>query len=528
MTFVFTDIVSSTRLWSDPSAMGPALRMHDDIVRDVFVAEGGYVFSATGDGFGAAFTHPDRAITAAVQLQRRLRDTTWPEGADIAVRIGMHLGQAEARDGNYFGPPVNRTARVMAIAQGGQIVVTATVRDSAEGWLPEDISLVPLGAVSLKDITEPIEVYSVASEGVVVALPPERTAVEVAGNLPERLVKLVGRSAALSEVVAALEEHRLVSLVGVGGVGKTSLAVEAGRRVRGYTDGVWLVKLGQIGEERAVVTSLADALGLSATSITMDVLIDNALRARRMLLLVDNCEHLIDAAGDAVSAILAGTPNVDVLATSREPLQLPGEYVVRVPPLALGRPDTSLSDAASLFLRCAAESGTPLDGATHGRAVEELCRRLDGLPLAIELAAAKTRALDPARLVDPARPPLPAARHATALGRRAPPDVAGHVRVVVRAAQPPRSSGLRSARADRRPVRPGRRARAVRRRGVRDRRHHVDGIARRQVTRPARRDLPSVPHARVRPRVLGQPARRGGRGPRHPQVACATVPRPRR
>ena len=118
MTFVFTDIVSSTRLWSDPSAMGPALRMHDDIVRDVFVAEGGYVFSATGDGFGAAFTHPDRAITAAVQLQRRLRDTTWPEGADIAVRIGMHLGQAEARDGNYFGPPVNRTRACHGVRPG--------------------------------------------------------------------------------------------------------------------------------------------------------------------------------------------------------------------------------------------------------------------------------------------------------------------------------------------------------------------------------------------------------------------------
>ena len=145
MTFVFTDIVSSTRLWNDPSSMGPALRMHDEILRDVLVAEGGYIFSTTGDGFGAAFEHADAAIRAAVLAQRRLGETQWPNGADIAVRIGMHLGRAEERDGNFFGPPVNRSARVMAIAQGRQIVVTATVRAAAETWLPDDITLVPLG-----------------------------------------------------------------------------------------------------------------------------------------------------------------------------------------------------------------------------------------------------------------------------------------------------------------------------------------------------------------------------------------------
>ena len=400
MTFVFTDIVSSTRLWNDPSSMGPALRMHDEILRNVLVAEGGYIFSTTGDGFGAAFEHADAAIRAAVLAQRRLGQTQWPNGADIAVRIGMHLGRAEERDGNYFGPPVNRSPRVMAIAQGRQIVVTATVRAAAETWLPDDITLVPLGEVELKDITEPIEVFSVASDGVDVPTRPDRAPALVAGNLPERVATLVGRGRAVSDVVEALDNHRLVTLVGVGGVGKTTLATDVGRNVHGFPDGVWLVKLGQIQEGRAVVGAIADALGLSATGVTLDELIDNALRARRMVLLLDNCDHVLDAVGDAVGAILGGTPNVHVLATSREPLRLAGERVVPVLPLAVRQPGPGQSDAAELFLQRAAESGASLDPAAHGAAIDELCRRLDGLPLAIELAAAKTRAFDPSRLVD--------------------------------------------------------------------------------------------------------------------------------
>jgi predicted ATPase/class 3 adenylate cyclase len=400
MTFVFTDIVSSTRMWNDPLSMGPALRIHDEIVRDVLVGEGGYIFSTTGDGFGAAFEHADAAIRAAVLVQRRLGDTVWPNGADIAVRIGMHLGRAEERDGNFFGPPVNRSARVMAIAQGRQIVVTATVRDSAESWLPDDITLVPLGPVELKDITEPIEVYSVASRGVDVPPPPDPAPPFVAGNLPERVATLVGRASAMSDVMAALAQHRLVTLVGVGGVGKTTLATDVGRNIRRFTDGVWFVKLGQIQDGGAVVGAIADALGLSATGVTIDELIENTLRARRMLLLIDNCDHVLDAVGEAVDAILGGTPNVHVLATSREPLHRAGERVVSVLPLAVLPSGNGHSDAAELFLRRAAESGIELDPAAHGTAIDELCRRLDGLPLAIELAAAKTRAFDPSRLVD--------------------------------------------------------------------------------------------------------------------------------
>ncbi|MET0326631.1 MAG: NB-ARC domain-containing protein [Ilumatobacteraceae bacterium] len=399
-TFVFTDIVSSTRLWDNPTAMGPALRLHDEILRDVLVGEGGYIFSATGDGFGAAFEHADAAVRAAVLLQRRLGDAAWPNGADIVVRIGMHLGRAEERDGNYFGPPVNRSARVMAFAEGRQIVVTATVRESAESWLPEDISLVPLGPVELKDISEPIELYSVASRGVEVPPRARRAPAVAAGNLPEQVATLVGRATETADVIDAFERHRLVTLVGVGGVGKTTLATEVGRHVSRFPEGVWLIKLGQIQEDRAVVGAIADALGLSATGITLDELIDNALRARRALLLFDNCEHVLEAVGDAVGTILGRTPNVHVLATSREPLRLAGERVVPVLPLAVRLEGIGRSDAAELFLCRAAESGAVVDIAVHGAAVDELCRRLDGLPLAIELAAAKTRALDPSRLVD--------------------------------------------------------------------------------------------------------------------------------
>ena len=327
--------------------------------------------------------------------------TEWPNGADIAVRIGMHLGRAEERDGNYFGPPVNRSARVMAIAQGRQIVVTATVRAAAETWLPDDITLVPLGEVELKDITEPIEVFSVASQGVDVPPRPDRAPALVAGNLPERVATLVGRTRAVSDVVDALDNHRLVTLVGVGGVGKTTLATDVGRSVRRFTG--WCLareartdpggscgrgrdrgRAGLVGDGRHDRRADRQRAARPAHGPAARQLRPRPRRGRRRRRR-DPRRHARTCMCWRRVASHCGSPENASSLCSRSPCGS------RVPGRAT-RPNCSC-DAPRRAARA-------LDPAAHGAAIDELCRRLDGLPLAIELAAAKTRAFDPSRLVD--------------------------------------------------------------------------------------------------------------------------------
>lgn len=395
--FVFTDIVSSTKLWGLTASMGPALRMHDQLVRETITEAGGYVFSATGDGFGAAFQVADAAIQASVRIQQRLLATSWPDNAYIAVRIGMHLGRAEERDGNYFGPAVNQSARLMAAADGHQILVSELVKEASAGWLPDEIGLVPLGPVELKDIPHPVEVFSVSAPGVEVAPPPRPPTVPL-GQVPEVFTSIVGRGEALDEIQAALVTHRLVSLVGVGGVGKTTLANAVGRRVRGFPGGAWKVSLGKISSGDAVTSSLADALGLTSVN-SVDGIIATAMREREMLLIIDNCEHVMPEVVELARAVLERTPKVRILTTSRERLRLPGEQVLQIAPLSTGSEASGHSPAVELFCQRAAEAGAVYESIDELTAIDELCRRLDGLPLAIELAAAKAGALGPDRLL---------------------------------------------------------------------------------------------------------------------------------
>jgi predicted ATPase/class 3 adenylate cyclase len=391
VTFLFTDIEGSTQLWeAAPGAMRAALARHDEIVRGSIEAHGGYVFSTGGDGLGAAFARAGDALGAAVDAQRALAEVPWPPGAPIRVRMGVHTGEASERDGDYFGPAVNRAARLMGAAPSGQIVVsgiTAELTTRQAG-----VELVDLGSHRLRGVTEPMRVWGVRADGLPDIEGRLATDRGAAGNLPRPVNEMVGRTAEVKRLVGDLGVRRLVTLTGPGGVGKTRTAVEAGWLAAGeFTDGVWLVDLGPVTDPAAVPFTAAATLGAQPQGGlgVADAIVDT-LGDRRVLILVDNCEHLLDAAAALIARIMAECPAVVVLATSREPLGLPGERVHVVSSL------DPLLEGVELFCDRAATADDLFACDETDRAViGEICIRLDGIPLAIELAAARVRSMTP-------------------------------------------------------------------------------------------------------------------------------------
>ena len=394
VTFLFTDIAGSTKLWETaPDGMRAALERHDSLMRAAFESHGGYVFATGGDGFGVSFARADDAVAAAVEAQHALDAQAWPDGAALRVRMGAHTGSASERDGDYFGPPVNRAARLMAVAHGGQVVCSQTTASLVGDALP----LVALGEHRLRDLTSAETVFQVG-EG---AFPPLRSVDVVPTNLPTVRTELIGRSEDLEAIAPLVTGERLVTLTGVGGVGKTRLALgAAASAAAGFADGCWFVELSPVTDGDDVGKAVAAAMGVSLTS---DALVDYLVE-RRMLIVLDNCEHVLDAVADLVDAILVSAADVHVIATSREPLGLDGEQVRRVPSLLLPDAHGSLSDAGSaaavrLFAdrAAAASEGFRVDEGNVA-AVVEICRRLDGIPLALELAAARVRAMSPSEI----------------------------------------------------------------------------------------------------------------------------------
>jgi predicted ATPase/class 3 adenylate cyclase len=383
VTFLFTDIEGSTRRWeSDPDAMRGALAAHDEVLRTAIDARGGWLFKHTGDGVCAAFASPRAAVEAATDAQRLL---------DLPVRMGIATGKAEERGDDYFGPALNRAARVMAAGHGGQILVAASTVA-----LVDTLEVLDLGARRLRDLSEPLSIYQVLSDGLRVEFPPLQTIDTVPGNLPAPATSFVGREEQVTAVTEALRTHRLVTLVGVGGVGKTRLALHAAAEVSGeYRDGVWLVELAPILDARELTESVAAAFTVApqADRSWRDGLTDS-LAARQLLLVLDNCEHVLDEAVPLVEALIARCPGVTILATSREALSVGGELVWPVPSLDLGIDST----ASALFVERARELVPDFDPDVN--TVAEICRRLDGIPLAIELAAARVRSMSPTQIRD--------------------------------------------------------------------------------------------------------------------------------
>jgi predicted ATPase/class 3 adenylate cyclase len=393
VTFLFTDIENSTALWDQhPAQMRLALERHDRILHDATAANAGFVFSHGGDGIAAAFPRAGDAVAAAVDAQRSLLGEPWPSGVELRVRMGLHTGEADERDGDYFGPPLNRAARLMSAAHGGQILVSATTAEML--WLISGIELVDIGRLELRGVSDPIHAFGVSAEGVPWVEIAPRTVPTPVGNLPVPVNEWFGSVAELRRRVANLPHRRLVSLTGPGGVGKTRMALEAAAVAADeFADGVWLVELAPLAEPSSVALAVAATLSIQPEGgVSVVAAIVDWLRDRRLLLVLDNCEDVLAAAGDLASAIVTRCRTVTVLATSREPLGADGERVV--PVAGLGT-----ADAVDLFYdRVSAADDTAALSAEDHAAVVGICEQLEGIPLAIELAAARVRSLTPAEV----------------------------------------------------------------------------------------------------------------------------------
>jgi predicted ATPase/class 3 adenylate cyclase len=378
VTFLFTDIEGSTRRWeTDAELMRKALAAHDEVLRSAIEAHGGWLFKHTGDGVCAAFSSPRSAVDAATAAQLRL---------ELPVRMGIATGEAELREGDYFGTVLNRAARVMAAGHGGQILLAEST-----AVLLTSVDLLDLGPRRLRDVPTPVGVFQVRAPGLRAEFPPLRALDTSPGNLRRAATSFIGRESEVAEVEAALRAHRLVTLTGVGGVGKTRLATEVAARLGdGFPDGVWFFELAAVIDPASVPDAVAAVLGITQQpGMSVSDSVAAALEGRLRLLVFDNCEHVRDAAADLIEAILAQSATVTILVTSREGLGVADEHLWLVPSLDLGAGIESA--AVDLFVERARSvaSGFLMATSDEAEAVIEICRRLDGIPLAIELAASR-------------------------------------------------------------------------------------------------------------------------------------------
>jgi hypothetical protein len=378
VTFLFTDVEGSTRRWeADAEEMRAVLAAHDKLLRTVIEAHDGFLFKHTGDGVCAAFASPRSAVDAAVAAQRAL---------ELPVRMGIKTGEAELRDGDYFGAVLNRAARVMAAGHGGQILLAESTASLLSG-----VDLVDLGPRRLRDLPTPVGVFQVRAPGLQTEFPALRALDASPGNLRPQTTSFIGRESEVAQLQAAVKAHRLVTLTGVGGVGKTRLAVEVAARLADeYPDGVWFFELAAVTDPAAIPDAVAAVLGITQQpGKTVGESVAAALEGRVRLLVIDNREHVLDAAADLIEAILAHSATVRILATSREGLGVPDEQVwpVRSLDAAAGID----SAAVRLFVERAQgmAPGFSMADGDEAAAVTEICQRLDGIRLAIELAASR-------------------------------------------------------------------------------------------------------------------------------------------
>jgi predicted ATPase/class 3 adenylate cyclase len=395
VTFLFSDIEGSTERWErHRDAMAEAVAGHDAVLRKSLEERGAYVFKTVGDAFYAAFARPEDAIAAALDAQRALADRDFSAVEGLRVRMALHTGSASERDGDYFGPALNRVARLLAIGHGGQVLVSGTSTDLLQGAMPPQSSLRDLGIHRLKDLAQPEQVYQLVAAGLVESFPPLLSLDRLPNNLPPQLTSFVGREREVAEIIELMGQYRFITLVGTGGAGKTRCAIQVGGDLLdGSRDGVWLAELAPISDPSLVASVVAEVLAVQGepNKPALDAIVA-FLKRKRLLLILDNCEHVIDGARNVVDEILRSCPEVRILATSREGLNIAGERVYRMPSL-------HHESAVALFVdrALAADGRFSLsdDNLPH---VAEICTRLDGIPLAIELAAARVKVLSPQQL----------------------------------------------------------------------------------------------------------------------------------
>jgi predicted ATPase/class 3 adenylate cyclase len=401
-TLLFTDIEGSTRLWEEQSeGMSRALAAHDGASRAAVEGHGGVVVKMTGDGMYAAFDDPVDALVATVELQQALDALAAASGIALRVRAGLHLGLVERRDEDLFGSPVNRAARIMKAAHGGQVLLSQAVVDRVRERLPPATSLRDLGGVRLRDLATPERVYQLVHPQLRGDFPALRSLEATPNNLPQQVTSFIGRERELAEAKGLLEQSRLVTLLGMGGLGKTRLSLQMGADVlEHYPDGVWFLDLAPIKDASLVAQVAAQVLGVrEEAGKPMQQTLCAHVKERTLLLIIDNCEHLVGACATLADALLQAAPQLRIIATSREGLHIRGEqtypvFPLRVPDRKANAESLLRSDAVQLFVE-RARLQQPGFTLTEGEApaVAELCARLEGIPLALELAAARMRSL---------------------------------------------------------------------------------------------------------------------------------------
>jgi predicted ATPase/class 3 adenylate cyclase len=410
VTFLLTDIEGSTRLWENaPAAMEVALERHNHLLTEVIEDHGGVVVTSRGEGdsFFAVFPSAVAAIETAGACQLAFNGEDWPEGASLRVRMGLHTGEARAAGSDRVDhAPINRCARVKAAGHGAQVLVTKTTRDLVGGRLGGGFGLRRLGQFRLRDLAEPELIYQLTHPGLPADFPPLVTVAERAGNLPLPVSSFIGRERELEQAAAALGRGRVVTLTGPGGVGKTRLAVQAAAQAAPrFEDGAWLAELAPVRDRARVDDAVAAVFSVTARAGqgVAEVLAE-LLRGKQLLLVLDNCEHLLDAAAALAGNLARWCPRLVILATSRAGLGIEGEQLVPVPPLAVPGVDADLAaiteaEAVRLFAeRAAAVKPGFQVTAGNAAAVAAVVRRLDGIALAVELAAARVPAMTPAEL----------------------------------------------------------------------------------------------------------------------------------
>lgn len=406
VTFLFTDIEGSTRLWeAHPETMRGVLARHDFLVRQAIEQAKGRVFKTVGDAFHAVFESAQDSLTAVVAAQLAIASEPWPAETPIRVRMALHTGPVESRDDDFFGPALNRVARLLATGHGGQSILSSATQELVRDSLPDGLELRYLGEHRLKDLGSPESVFQICHPDLPAAFPRLRSLESPVflNNLPQQVTSFVGREAEVAEVKALLERTRLLTLTGSGGTGKTRLALQVASEMLDVSpNGALLVELASLAEGGLVAGTLASHLGSKEHAGTpLEETVVEHLRNKRLLLVLDNCEHVLEACAKLAAAILRNCPDVLILATSRQAFGISGETTYRVPSLSLPDParphnPESLSrfEAVRLFIDRAEQAKTDFAVTDqNANALAIICQRLDGIPLAVELAAARVRYL---------------------------------------------------------------------------------------------------------------------------------------
>jgi len=410
LTFFFTDLENSTTLWEQfPDDMRGVAARHDALMRETIELHRGRVVKTTGDGFHAAFELPSDGVAAALAGQRAIRAEAWPDvTGPLKVRMGLHTGESQERDGDFYGPEVNLAVRVMGLGYGGQILLSEITAGLVKKSLPENCSLSGLGEHRLKGISYPVQIYQLCHPDLAAEFPELKSMAAFKHNLRRQLSTFIGREKELVDVKRLLQHTRLLTLLGPGGTGKTRLMLQVAEEViEDYSDGVWLVELAPLTDPGMIPERVAAALNVQEQPgrRIIDTLA-NTLRHKEMLLLLDNVEHIVRESAEFSEHVLEHCPKLNILVTGREALFIDGETTVQIPPLSLPEEKQSLEDTArsegvQLFLE-RARAVRPEFAITeqNSASIVEIVRRLDGIPLALELAASRLRMLTVEQITD--------------------------------------------------------------------------------------------------------------------------------